>query len=132
MSNKTQFLSVVDDEVDIMALFRDALSQIDGIEVFGFTYSTLALEHFRLNQSNYNLILTDFRIPVMDGIELLKNVKALKPSLKTILISAFEVKDEHFENCGSVDKFLQKPIGISELINEVEVLLSNRYDCLKH
>ena len=132
MSNKTQFLSVVDDEIDIMALFRDALSQIDGIEVFGFTDSTLALQHFRLNQSNYNLILTDFRIPVMDGIELLKNVKSLKPSLKTILISAFEVKDEHFESCGSVDKFLQKPIGISELINEVGVLLSNRYDCLKH
>jgi hypothetical protein len=31
--------------------------------------STLALEHFKLNQSAYNLILSDFRIPIMDGIE---------------------------------------------------------------
>jgi hypothetical protein len=30
-------MSVVDDEVDIMSLFRDALSQIEGVQVFGFT-----------------------------------------------------------------------------------------------
>ena len=37
MSNNTQFLSVVDDEVDIMSLFKDALSQIENASVFGFT-----------------------------------------------------------------------------------------------
>lgn len=59
----------------------------------------------------------------MDGMELLKTVKAMKPSLKTILISAFEVRDELFEDGRCVDKFLQKPIGIAELIDEVETLM---------
>jgi DNA-binding response OmpR family regulator len=68
----------------------------------------------------------------MDGIELLKKVKALNPSVKTILISAFDVDDKLFEGCKCVDKILQKPITIPELINEVEVLLPNRYHCLTH
>jgi hypothetical protein len=50
--DKTQFISVVDDELDIMTLFRDALSQLPDVEVFGFTNSPLALEHFKMNQSN--------------------------------------------------------------------------------
>ena len=57
---------------------------------------------------------------MMDGIELLKTVKAMKPSVKTVLISAFEVNDELFEKCNCIDKFLQKPISISDLIDAVE------------
>ncbi len=106
MSNKTQFLSIVDDEFDVVSLFRDALTGIDGMEVFGFTDSTLAFEHFRLNQSHYALVLSDYRIPVINGMELLKKIKAMKPSVKTLLISAFDVNHEIFTECDYVDKFL--------------------------
>ena len=118
-SNKTQFLSVVDDELDIMSLFRDALSHIDGIQVFGFTDSTLALEHFKMNQSDYTLMLSDYRMPTMDGMLLLKTVKGIKPSIGTVLMSAFDV-EELFEESKCVDKYLQKPITISDLIDTVE------------
>jgi len=47
-----------------MSLLRDTLSQIEDVNVMGFADSTLALEHFKLNHSNYSLILSDFRIPV--------------------------------------------------------------------
>ena len=75
MSNKIQYLSVVDDELDIMALFKDALSQMEDTNVCGFTDSTLALEHFKLNQSNYCLILSDFRMPNIDGMDMAKESK---------------------------------------------------------
>ncbi len=132
MSNKIQFLSVVDDEPDIMCLFKDALSQIGEGRVFGFTNSTLALEHFKLNHESYSLILSDYRMPVMDGILLLREVKSINSEVNTLLISAFDVDDKLFEECDSIDKFIQKPISIADLINEVEVLLSNRYHCLTH
>ena len=64
MSNNTQFMSVIDDEPDIMCLFKDALSQMKDFRLFGFTDSMLALEHFIHNRSNYRLILSDYRIPV--------------------------------------------------------------------
>ena len=122
MSNKIQYLSVVDDELDIMALFKDALSQ----SVCGFTDSTLALEHFKLNQSNYCLIISDFRMPNIDGVELLKKVKTINPSVKTVLISAFEVNEKDFEQNNCVDVFLQKPITIPNLIDAVETQISTR------
>ena len=125
-------MSVVDDEQDIMSLFSDALSEIGDASVFGFIDSTLALEHFKLHQSEYYMILSDYRMPTMDGIELLKKVKAINPSVKTILISAYDIDDKLFEECKCVDKILQKPITIPELINEVEVLLPNRYNSLTH
>jgi DNA-binding response OmpR family regulator len=69
-------------------------------------------------------------MPTMDGMELLKEVKSMNPLVKTILISAFDVEDRLFEECNCVDKMLQKPVSIADLINAVEVLLPNRYDCL--
>ncbi len=123
MSNKTQFLSIVDDEFEVVSLFRDALSEIDGMEVFGFTDSTLAFEHFRLNQSHYALVLSDYRIPVINGMELLKKIKAMKPSVKTLLISAFDVNHEIFRECDYVDKFLEKPTKMIDLIKEVRSII---------
>jgi len=92
MSTKTQFIGVIDDEPDIMSLFRNALSKIEGTTVFGITESSLALEHFKLNQLKYCLILSDFRLDVMDGMELLKIVKAINPSVKTILLTGWNDK----------------------------------------
>ena len=130
MTNNTKLMSVVDDEHDIMSLFSDALSEIGGARVYGFIDSTLALEHFKLHQLDYSLIISDYRMPTMDGIELLKKVKAINSSVKTILISAFDIDDKLYEECKCVDKILQKPITIPKLINEVEVLLANSYNCL--
>ena len=132
MTNNTKLISVVEDEHDIMSLFSDALSEIGDASVYGFIDSTLALEHFKLHQLDYSLIISDYRMPTMDGIELLTKVKAINSSVKTILISAFDIDDKLFEECKCIDKILQKPITIPELINEVEVLLPNRYDCLTH
>ena len=130
MYNNTQLMSVVDDEPDIMCLFKDALSQMKDFRLFGFTDSMLALEHFIQNRSNYRLILSDYKIPGLNGIQLLKYVKSINSSVKTILISAFDIDDKLFEESKCVDKILQKPITIPKLLNEVEVLLPNRYYCL--
>ena len=122
MSTKTQFLSVVDDESETMCLFREALSQTGDMNVLGFSDSTLALQHFKLNQSSYRLILTDFRMPAIDGIQLLKKIKGINSLAKTVLINAFGVGD--FEECNCVDVFLQKAIKIPDLIDAVETQIS--------
>ena len=70
-------------------------------------------------------------MPTMDGIEFLKKVKAINSSVKTVLISAFDIDDKLFEECKCIDKILQN-ITIPELINEVERLMLSTYDCLTH
>jgi len=118
------YVCVVDDEVDLAYLFKDALSQIDGVMVFNFNDPLLALEHFQSNHKNYRVVITDYRMPGMTGIELLEKMKAINPAVTRLLISAFEVNDDLFQDCKCVDKFLQKPISMVKLIDEVEMLVN--------
>ena len=118
------FVAVIDDEADLAYLFKEALSQIDGVEVFAFTDPSLALEHFKANHQNYRVVISDYRMPTMTGMELLSKIKDVSPAATRIMMSAFEIQDEQFQECKCVDKFLQKPVLMTDLINEVRMLVS--------
>ena len=118
------FIAIIDDEPDLACLFKEALSQIDGAEVFAFTDPLLALEHFQTNHQNYMVIISDYRMPSMTGIELLSKIKDVNPAVTRIMMSAFEIQDELFQEFRCVDKFLQKPVLMTDLINEVRMLVS--------
>ncbi len=118
------FIAIIDDEPDLAYLFKEALSQIDGAQVFAFTDPSLALEHFQANHPNYSVVISDYRMPIMTGMELLSKIKDVNPAVTRIMMSAFEIQDELFNECNCVDKFLQKPVLIVDLINEVRMLLS--------
>ena len=118
------FVAVIDDEADLAYLFKEALSQIDGVEVFAFTDPSLALEHFKANHQNYRVVISDYRMPTMTGMELLSKIKDVSPAATRIMMSAFEIQDEQFQEYKCVDKFLQKPVLMTDLINEVRMLVS--------
>ena len=115
----------MDDESDIANLFNDALRKtIYGVSVVSFNDSVLALEHFRKNKTNYQLVITDWRMPNLNGLELLKKVKKLSPNVRTILSRAYE--GENDANCkklleqGVIDKFIQEPMTMNYLCREVQ------------
>jgi DNA-binding NtrC family response regulator len=118
------FVAVIDDETDLAYLFKDALSQIDGVQVFAFTDPLLALEHFQTNHRNYSVVISDYRMPTMTGMELLSKIKDVNPAVTRIMMSAFEIQDELFNECDCVDKFLQKPVSMVKLIDEIEMLVN--------
>lgn len=124
MATSKKIVSIVDDEIDITKLFEYAISaSIHGVSVITFNDPVIALEHFADNKKNYALVISDLRMPNLNGLELLKKVKLLKPSVRTILISAYEVdEDEVFQNYmkqGIINLFVKKPIGLPELCQEV-------------
>jgi DNA-binding NtrC family response regulator len=115
----------VDDELDIVAIFRQALGK-RGYTVFGFTDPTLALEHFKSNAKNYALVITDVRMPQMNGFELAAGVKAIKPEAKIVLMSAFEVNDLEFSTLAvKMNVFLRKPVDIKTLVQIVRFAMVN-------
>lgn len=91
-----RLVAIVDDENDINVLFRDALQRIAGISIFTFTDPKLALEHFTINKAQYVLVISDLRMPGINGMELIKKIKDTNPFSRTILMTAFEIDDKLF------------------------------------
>lgn len=122
MSINRRLIALVDDEEDILCLFKDALKPIKNIKIFTFTDSVLALEHFALNRSYYALVISDLRMPGMDGIELINKIKSINPYVRATLMTAFQLDDTMFKDYAQkqiINGFLQKPIRLSELRVEV-------------
>jgi len=120
---RKRLVGIVDDEKDITVLFRDALAVVSGITIFTFTDPIIALEHIMINKTKYVLIISDLRIPGLDGIELIKKVKNMNPLVRTVLMTAFEFDDELFQLYAEkqiINGFLQKPIMLKDLVKEVD------------
>lgn len=106
-------------------LFKDALTQIESVDVVAFTNPVIALEHFRLNHRDYAAVVSDYRMPGMNGDDLLNKIKQINPSVIRIMVSAFEVDDRVFKDCKCIDKYLQKPVKMLDLILEVQKCVPN-------
>ena len=120
--SKSKLIAIIDDEDDIVKLFRDVLGTINGITVFTFTDPVMALEHFKLNKDNYVLVITDLRMPGLAGTELIKELKKLNRFIRTILMTAFAINDNLFKESAKkelINGFLQKPIHLDGLRAEV-------------
>jgi DNA-binding NtrC family response regulator len=108
---------VLDDDFDINNMLKMSL-QKHGYNVFGFTDPLLALEHFKINHSTYSLVLSDLRMPVMNGFEFVKYVKKMNPKTKVLLMTAFEINEMEFTRVlpkPKIDGFIQKPISMRKL-----------------
>ena len=119
-------ICIVDDDPDIISLFHDALKSISGITIFTFTDPILALEHFEVNEYAYVLVISDFKILGLNGMEFLKNIKELNRFVRTILMTVFQIEDRVFREYTKkkiIKAFLQKLIGIHDFLKEVNTQL---------
>ena len=126
MSVENRVVSIVDDDPDIVMLFHEALKSMSGITIFTFTDPILALEHFQLNEYAYVLVISDFKMPGLNGMEFLKKIKELNRFVRTMLMTAFQIEDKVFREYTKkkiINAFLQKPIGIHDLLKEVDTQL---------
>jgi response regulator RpfG family c-di-GMP phosphodiesterase len=119
---------LVDDEKDILNLFSEYLSS-NGYNVISFNNPLYALEYFYQNISNCTLVITDYKMPQMSGIDFIKKIRKKEKTdrkIKTIIISAF-IKDSlpyDKSYVRLVDRILEKPVYLDRLKKEVEELTS--------
>ena len=123
-------LLVVDDDSDIVQVLKLGLLK-NGFLVNAFTTPEETLQNFQSNSEGYCLMLSDIRMPGLSGIQLAKKVKEINPAVKTVLMTAFEIRDNEFSKevpSTHVDGFVQKPIGIRDLTNKILSIIgeSNR------
>ena len=114
-------LLVVDDDSDIVQVLKLGLLK-NRFLVNAFTNPEEALQSFKSNAESYCLLLSDVRMPGLSGIQLAKKVKEINPAVKTVLMTAFEIRDSEFSKVfpsTQVDGFVQKPIGIRDLTSKI-------------
>jgi response regulator RpfG family c-di-GMP phosphodiesterase len=112
---------VVDDEPQIRELLASALRRESyTVTVFDDARRALAaLEH-----AEPDLLITDLRMPAMNGLELIKAAKALRPNLGSILITAFASTETAVEALRrGADDYLRKPFGLDDLRRVVSRVL---------
>ncbi len=133
-NRRNKSILAVDDEDDIVDMVKQSLQRQE-FKVCTFTDPFKALAHFNLNSKEdyHHIVLSDIRMPGMNGYEFVRKVKQSNPETKIILMSAFEIEDKEFHNILpdiKVDGFLQKPFSIQQLNNVVEKIRrgNNNYD----
>ena len=124
MSSNDRIVSVVDDDVSTATFFHEALRQnIDGVSVFSFIDPINAFEHFTENKESYTLVISDLRMPGLNGLELLKKVKTSNPKVRTILMSAYNYEEEelyqqHMKEA-VINSTIEKPVTMNRLYQRV-------------
>jgi DNA-binding NtrC family response regulator len=114
-------IMVIDDE-NIVGKMIKAVLEKNGYIVETFLSASPALE--RLKEEKFDLIVTDLKMKGIDGMELLRTVKAQFPEIKVIMITAFASLDAAIEALrGKVDDFFSKPVKIKALQECIDRLL---------
>jgi len=136
MSTNKRIVSIVDDDVYIAKLFHEALSEnIDGISVFSFNDPVIAFDHFLKNKENCVLVISDLRMPGLNGLELLKKVKISNPKVRTILMSAYNFEEEELYQSYMIEAVINstiaKPVKMNRLYQTVRYEL-NAYQSASH
>ncbi|MGB8935923.1 MAG: response regulator [Candidatus Nitrosopolaris sp.] len=122
--SQVKAILVLDDEFDIISVIKQGIDK-QGFRVFAFTDPYLALEHFQINSELYGLVITDLRMPGMNGYEFIKKVKEIKPQVKVFFMTAFSVNDIEFRRIlpfVKIDEFIEKPVSLNKLAS-----LINKY-----
>ena len=118
---------VVDDEKDILSIIKRGLESKNRFHVDTFIDAENALESLKKKPNDYyDLVLTDIRMPKINGFELYRRIKESNPNMKIVSITAFEInKDEFTKVIPSVDvlDFISKPVSMSTLITKLKSIL---------
>jgi DNA-binding response OmpR family regulator len=121
-----QKILVLDDDFDLSNLVKNIL-QRDGFKnAFAFTDPLLALEHFRINQKDYSLIISDVRMPTMNGFEFVREARKINPKVKILLMTAFEIDDKEFARVlpkPKIDGLIRKPASSKQILSTVSSII---------
>ena len=125
-NNNDNYILLVDDEKDILNLFTEYLSA-NGFNTLSFQNPLDALEYFYKNQSNCSLVITDYKMPQMSGIDFIKKMreKDTNCKIKTIIISAFIKDNIPYDKSYTmtIDRILEKPVYLDRLKKVIQELI---------
>jgi len=117
-------LLVVEDDESVRTLAARALER-DGHAVNVAADGAQGLSLIREAAGGYDLVVSDIRMPEMDGIEMAKAAAALFPAMKILLMTGYADQRERAEELnGIILDVVQKPFTLAEIRSRVDRALA--------
>lgn len=118
--DKGRILVIDDEEIVQMSCKRTLVPE--GYEVDAATSGKEGLELF--GKSKYDLVLIDLKMPGMDGIEVLVNIKRQRPEQNVIIMTGYDTVEHIVESISSgAAHYLEKPFTPDTLIERIKEVL---------
>jgi PAS domain S-box-containing protein len=118
---------LVDDDPDFSAMMLSALER-QGNEVTPYADPSQALADFRQHAHSWDVVVTDQTMPVMTGLELIRQIRTIRADLPCILCTGFTLEqfsEDTLKKAG-VLVVLRKPIALAELERTVSTAIHGR------
>jgi two-component system OmpR family response regulator len=107
----------VDDEEELVSAWVERLL-LRGIEAEGVTNGLEAIQ--RVKDKNYDVVVLDIKMPGIDGFEIMRRMKTVKPNLPIILITGHQsIEDENKKQLAGAFDCLVKPVNIDILMEKI-------------
>lgn len=116
---------VVDDEPDI-ALLTGHLLKLEGFEVDYFTTGDAAFIQFLKSPKEYSVIVSDVRMPDVNGIELAHAIHELNPEVPIVFITAFDMRNKDLPAFMNKEDVIKKPFLGRHLSQRLVQILKQR------
>jgi PAS domain S-box-containing protein len=115
-AGKGERILVVDDEGSILAMTRAAL------ENYGYAVTTAvsgmeAISRFREDPDAFNLVITDYAMPFMDGPALIPVLRKIRPDIKIVMTTGAEDQIKKLSQDVKIDGFVLKPFSTEGLLS---------------
>ena len=121
MSHKSKKLLLVDDDQTVLKLMTEVLTDF-GHCVTSVPSARHALNHFTSAGQAFDLLITDICMPGMNGVELIKAVRAHNGTLPIIAISGFSEPEDQNEIAHYDARMLTKPVDFLTLKQTIDAL----------
>jgi PAS domain S-box-containing protein len=117
---------VIDDDEDIAQMCKEGFEAI-GYQVDMFLSSQEALDFFKKNKNNIDVVVTDQTMPVKTGFELARDMLAIRPDIPIILCSGYvgNINKYALEKAG-IKRFVMKPISVDELSVQIQQIVKQK------
>jgi len=112
---------VIDDQSDVLAFVSETIQSV-GYKVISVDNAVFALQLFKEKADEIALVITDIFMPVIDGRDLIRNFKSIKPSVKIIAMSGYQIEIFARQDL-PLDDFLRKPFDGIELVKKVNKIV---------
>jgi two-component system response regulator (stage 0 sporulation protein F) len=116
-SRKRFSVLIVDDDLEMGRLIKKVLDREDYTVQMAVNASEGLLE---LQRKKFDLVISDFRMPGMTGIDLIREAKKIAPKTQLILITAFGDVQTYLDAMGAgAFEYINKPIKMSDLMTVI-------------